>query len=144
MQLKSADGPMTVINNDHVIVFDGICMLCCASSRFIYQRDKAGVFRFATAQSQSGHDILQSCGLPTDHYETMVYVKNGVVSQRSDAWLQILRQLPQPWPMLSLARFCPRFLRDGCYTLIARDRYRLFGKRDTCMMPTDDALSRFL
>lgn len=144
LQLKRTDGPMTVIKHDHVIVFDGVCLICCASFRFIYRRDKAGVFRFATAQSQPGHDILQSCGLPTDHYETMVYVKNDVVLQRSDAMLQILRQLPQPWPMVSLARFCPRFLRDGCYTLIARNRYRIFGKRDTCLVPTEDLLSRFL
>lgn len=135
---------MIATRHDRVIVFDGVCLLCCAAFGFIYRRDKAGVFRFATAQSQPGQDILQSCGLATDHYETMVYVNNGVVFQRSDAMLQIMRQLPQPWPMLSLARFCPRFLRDGCYTLIARNRYRLFGKRDTCLVPTEELRSRFL
>jgi len=136
--------PRAVIEHERIIVFDGICRLCCASFRFIYRRDQAGLFRFATAQSQTGQEVLAWCGLSTDHYETMVYIEHGAVFQRSDAMLRILRNLPSPWPVVALARFCPRIIRDAVYSLIAHNRYRIFGKRDECLVPTRDLSSRFL
>lgn len=109
-------------DNPRIILFDGICRLCSGWIGFVYKRDPAGRFRFAAVQSRAGQALLEACGLPTDRFDTMVYIESGRAYYRSDAFLRIVRHLPMCWPLLAVAGICPRFIRDRVYDLIARDR----------------------
>lgn len=88
--------------------------------------------------------MLEACGLPTDRFDTMVYIESGRAYYRSDAFLRIVRHLPMCWPLLAVAGICPRFIRDRVYDLIARNRYRWFGRRETCLVPSGELKARFL
>lgn len=127
----------------HIILFDSVCKLCSAWVIFVIQRDPNSRFRFASVQSETGQHILPRCNLPTDRFDTMVYIENNHVYTQSTAFLKIVRHFPSPWPLLAVARFVPRPLRDWLYDRIALNRYRLFGKTDVCFTPSDDLLKRF-
>ncbi|MDO8695492.1 MAG: DCC1-like thiol-disulfide oxidoreductase family protein, partial [Pseudomonas sp.] len=106
--------------------------------------DRQQLFRLASVQSAEGQAILQYFGLPLDRFDTMAYVEDGQLLVRSTAVLRILAQLPSPWHWLSWLGLCPRPLRDWCYDRIALNRYRLFGRYDTCLIPSADHAKRFL
>lgn len=96
-------------------------------------------------QSETGKDLLTWCGLPTDYYETMVYIEKGNAYFKSEAFFRIIKRLTFPWPYLALAGApAPKTLRDWLYDRIALNRYRLFGKRTVCMIPSEDLAARFL
>ena len=134
----------TQLESDRIVLFDGLCNLCAGWSRFLLRFDRAARFRLATVQSPEGESILRAVGLPTDDYETMVLVQDGRLFTKSDAVLEVMRQLPAPWPALCAGRVLPRALRDGLYDRLARNRYRLFGRREQCMAPPSNAAARFL
>jgi predicted DCC family thiol-disulfide oxidoreductase YuxK len=127
-----------------VVLFDGVCNFCNAWVRFILARDPQARLRLAAVQSPAGQEILERCGLPLDRFDTMVFVEDGTAYFKSTAFLSAVRYLKRPWPWLALARLVPRPLRDWVYDRIARNRYKLFGRRESCMMPTPDVRSRFL
>lgn len=127
-----------------IVLFDGVCNLCNASVRFILRRDPHGRFRFAALQSDSGRRLLAEHGLPADALSTVVVVADGRVYTRSDAALRIARGLAGGWPALGALRVVPRFLRDAAYRAVAASRYRVFGRRDECMLPTPELRARFL
>jgi predicted DCC family thiol-disulfide oxidoreductase YuxK len=134
-----------MIHNNHpVILFDGVCNLCNGAVQFIIKRDKKAVFRFAPLQSDFGQAQLQKSGLAFPTVETIVLVEDGTVYQRSDAALRISKHLSGAWPVLYSCRIVPRILRDAAYNWIARNRYRFFGRRDECMIPTPELKARFL
>jgi len=133
-----------VTGNQCVILFDGVCNLCTGSVAFILRRDKLARFKFASIQSPAGARFLESWGLPSEYAESILYIEAGRVYTRSDAALKITGKLSMPWPLLRAAYVIPRPIRDGLYDWIARNRYSIFGKRDSCMVPTDDVSSRFL
>jgi predicted DCC family thiol-disulfide oxidoreductase YuxK len=126
-----------------LIVFDGECVLCSRFFRFILRHDRAGRFSFATAQSPLGQRLYRELGLPTDDFETYLVIIGGRTHQRLDAFAAAMRALPWPWPVLSLSRFLPRRLKDALYGAVARNRYRLFGRLDTCMVPGPEVRARF-
>ena len=132
------------MRTSHIILFDGVCVLCESSVRFIIKRDKAGLFKFAAAQSDAGRQLQSDLGLDAMASETMILVKNGKTYDKSDAALEIARSLSGPWRLLALFEIIPRCLRDPVYNNIARRRYRWFGKKDTCMIPDDSFRQRFL
>lgn len=127
-----------------VILFDGVCKLCSASVDFILERDPAGKFAFASLQSDAGQEILSHYGLATNSFDSVVLVKNGRIYQKSSAALEIAAKLKGAWPLMQVFKILPAFLRNGLYDFIGRNRYRFFGKRESCRFPSPEIRSRFL
>ena len=126
------------------ILFDGVCNLCNTLVQFVIRYDAAGQFRFASLQSDSGQTLLTQHGLRTSDFDTFVYIRNDTAYTQSTAGLLVLRDLGGGWQLLYLLIIVPRFIRDAVYKLIARNRYRFFGRQDACMIPTPELKSRFL
>ncbi len=131
-----------------VILFDGECNLCNGTVRFVITRDRDRRFRFAPLQGEAARRICADRGIPLPAAgapDSIVVVDGGGrVLERSDAALAIACALPFPWRMLGVFRIVPRALRDLVYRIVARNRYRWFGRRDACMVPTEEFRSRFL
>lgn len=127
-----------------IILFDGVCALCESSVRFIIKHDKAGVFKFAPAQSETGKQMQSDVDIDALGAGTMILIKEGKAYCRSDAALEIAKDLNMPWKALVCLKIIPPCLRNAVYDVIARRRYRWFGKRDTCMIPDDAFKQRFL
>ncbi|WP_234995142.1 thiol-disulfide oxidoreductase DCC family protein [Ruegeria meonggei] len=127
-----------------LIVFDGECVLCSGFFRFMVAQDTAQRFRFATAQSPLGQRLYAELGLPTDNFEKNLVVVDGVTHQRLDAFAAAMRALPGVWPVLSLCRFLPGPVKDPLYYAIARNRYKIFGRTEACLIPETSLRSRFL
>ncbi len=127
-----------------ILLFDGVCNLCQGSVRFVLERDRAGLFQFASLQSPKGKDLLEQHGLPTDELSHMVLIEEGRAYIRSTAVLRTARRLSGLWPLLYAFILVPRFLRDPLYDWVASNRYRWFGRQDACMIPTPELRSRFL
>jgi predicted DCC family thiol-disulfide oxidoreductase YuxK len=128
----------------NLIVFDGECVLCSSFYRFVRHFDRAQTFHFATAQSWVGQALYAGLNLSTTDFETNLVVMEGRVYTHLDSFAAVMRALPQPWPVLSVVRFLPAVLKTPLYRLIARNRYRLFGRSDTCMVPDAAARGRFI
>ena len=126
------------------LLFDGVCNLCSGAVQFVLARDRTGAVRFAALQSPAGREILRFLDLPTDALSTMVLIDSGRAFVRSDAALGLTRTFPWPWSWLRLFRFVPRPLRNWAYDHIAANRYRWFGQRETCLLPTPENRARFL
>lgn len=142
--MSAYDLPPFTQPDDRVVLFDGVCKLCNGWATFLIRHDRAQRFRLASVQSSEGQAILQHFGLPTERFDTMAYVENGALFVRSDAVLRIVAQLPAPWRWAALLRVLPRALRDWAYDRIALNRYRLFGRYDSCLLPSADHAGRFL
>lgn len=127
-----------------VLLFDGVCNLCNSSVNFILARDPKAKFRFASLQSDEGQELLQAFEDRPSDLSSVVLIEDGQLYARSDAALRVARQLSGGWPLLYAFIVLPRALRDAVYDWIARNRYRWFGKRDSCMMPSPELRSRFL
>ena len=132
-----------MLNTEKVILFDGVCVLCSAWSRFILKYDREGIFRLAAVQSQAGKTLLAHFSMPLYHYETMLYVEGGRAYTKSDAFLKIISQLPFPWRALKILRWIPKIFRNWLYDRVARHRYALFGKHATCVVPSEKDKQRF-
>lgn len=128
----------------HLLLFDGVCTLCNASVDFIIQRDSRRRFRFASLQSEIGQQILLEHGHPAAEFDSIIYLQNGSLHTKSGAALRVAAKLDGFWPLLSVFILIPPFLRDVVYSWIARNRYRWFGKRETCRLPTPEERSLFL
>jgi predicted DCC family thiol-disulfide oxidoreductase YuxK len=127
-----------------LVVFDGVCVLCNGFARFVHRHDRASTFRFATAQSASGRAVYASVGLSPDAMETVLVRRNGRVLQKSDAVFAAVAGFGGLWRMINLFRLCPRPIRDWVYDRIARNRYRIFGRLDTCPLPAPGLRERFV
>ncbi len=127
-----------------IVVFDGVCKLCSGSTQFIIRHDRAGIFKFAAMQSATGRELLLKHGIDPEAVNTFLLVENGMASIRSEAALRIATRLSWPWRALAVFRAVPRPLRDIVYDAIASNRYRWFGKRAECMLPTPAIRERFL
>ncbi|CCH01001.1 putative protein yuxK ORF2 [Fibrella aestuarina BUZ 2] len=132
------------MTNQPVLLFDGVCNLCNGAVQFVIRHDQAGYFRFASLQSEAGQALLQQFNLPTDQFDSFVYVADGRCYTESTAALLVARHLGGAWPLLYGLRIVPRVIRDGVYRWVARNRYRLFGKREACMLPSPALQQRFL
>ncbi len=127
-----------------MILFDGVCNLCNGVVTWILARDRRAVFRFASLQSDAARALLAEHGASSDLPDSIVLIDADGTHTRSEAALRIAAELGPPWSLLRAARVLPRSLRDAVYDWIARHRYRWFGRRDQCMLPSSDAADRFL
>lgn len=128
-----------------IILFDGVCNLCNTSVNFIIEHDKKDVFRFASLQSELGKKLTSERGMDPEELDSIVLIEPGVAYfKKSTAALEISKELSGGYSMLKYLCFLPEGLRDGVYDLIARNRYRWFGKKDACMIPTPELKAKFL
>jgi predicted DCC family thiol-disulfide oxidoreductase YuxK len=128
---------------DDLILFDGECVLCSGWVNFVIRRDPSARFRFAAIQTPYGRQLAQRFGIDPDNPETNVAVMSGRAYFKSDSTLAVLIDLPG-WRWTRFAYLVPKRVRDFVYDRVARNRYRLFGRRDTCLVPTADISRRFL
>lgn len=141
----SGERESSAFDGSHVVVlFDGVCNLCSGIVAFVIRRDPAARFRFAALQSPTGQRLLEQFGLPQDELESVVVIHRGRAYTRSAAALEIARHLGWPWRALTLLRIVPRPIRDLLYDAVARSRYRVWGRKAECMVPTPDVRARFL
>jgi predicted DCC family thiol-disulfide oxidoreductase YuxK len=127
-----------------IVLFDGVCNFCNGAVQFIIKRDPKGVFSFASLQSEPGQKQLKNLHLPTDTFNSMVYIEGARFYTKSTAALKIVRQLNGLWPLLYALILVPKPLRDAGYGLISKNRYKWFGQKDECMIPDPDIRKRFL
>jgi predicted DCC family thiol-disulfide oxidoreductase YuxK len=127
-----------------IIIFDGVCNLCEYSVIFIVKNDRQSRFRFVSAQSDKGKDLQRMCGVDTLQDGTVILLKNDQVYVKSDAALQIAKELDGLWRFLYLFRIIPKPLRDFFYSIISKNRYRWFGKKNACLLPDNTIKERFL
>jgi predicted DCC family thiol-disulfide oxidoreductase YuxK len=132
------------MQNHHIILFDGVCNFCNFWVNFIIDRDKDDIFRFAALQSEAGQKLLNKFNLKTDDFDTFILIKGETYFTKSTAALKIARKLNYPVKVLYYFIFIPKFLRDLLYSLIAINRYKFFGKRDICRIPSENEKEKFL
>lgn len=131
-------------NKKMTVLFDGVCNFCNASINFVIDRDKKGVFKFAALQSDIGQEILKKYGLKQTNFDSIILEKEGKIYQKSDAALEIVRNMDGLWKVFYIFKIIPSFLRNPVYNLIAKNRYRIFGRTDACRIPTPELKARFL
>jgi predicted DCC family thiol-disulfide oxidoreductase YuxK len=127
-----------------IVLFDGVCNLCHAAVRFILAREREARFRFASLESETGRDLTTEGIREGTSADSMILVEDGSTYARSEAAIRIAARLSLPWRALGVLRVVPRPVRDGAYDLVARNRYRWFGRKDFCPMPDEDIRDRFL
>jgi len=127
-----------------ILLFDGVCNLCNSTVQFVIKRDKKAKIRFTSLQSEKGQVILKKFNLPTEDFNTAVYVRGDKCYLKSSAVLYILRDLGGFWQIFFVFIIFPKFLRDAIYAFTARNRYRWFGRQESCMLPTPELKARFL
>lgn len=142
MDERGAEG--LIEDYQHIILFDGVCNLCAGWVHFLVRRDPSGEFHFCSVQSEAGKALLEFIGLPTDQIETMAYVRRGEIYLRSSAFLEIVKKLPSLWPVFSVGLYVPQRFRDWCYDLIAKNRYRIWGRKEQCLVPSGSIKERFI
>jgi len=137
------------MTGSHLILYDGVCGLCNRLNRFVLKRDPAAVFQFASLQSRLGQSLLKADGLDADNLETLYVVANygsesPVLLSKSQAAFFILKTLGGPWRVVTILGILPWRLLDWVYDLIARNRYTVFGRYQTCPIPSPEYKSRFV
>jgi len=123
------------------MVFDGVCVLCSGTTQFILAHERSPEFRFTPVQSGLGQRVLAALGQPLDGNDSVVVIDGGRCYLKSDAVIQLARALKAPWRWGAVLGFLPRAWRDLAYDHLARNRYNIFGRYDSCMVP-DPALKR--
>lgn len=127
-----------------IIVFDGECILCSANAQFVLRHDRRGHFALASMQSEAGIALFRRFGIDPADPDTLILVTGDRALRDSDAILAIWRELDWPWRGLAALAIVPRPVRDPVYRWVARNRYRLFGRRETCWMPSPEQRERIL
>ena len=127
----------------NIILFDGVCNLCGNTVSLLIKYDKNNIFHFAAMQTKTGEKIMQEFRVLNDR-KSIILIKEGTVFYKSEAIIEIAKQITG-WPsILKYGFLFPKFLRDGIYDLIAKNRYFLFGKKDTCSTPSEKDIKRFI
>lgn len=126
-----------------IVLYDGVCNFCDASVQFIWKRDSKGVIHFVSLQSEIGRMLLAQNRIP-EETDSFIFIDNGHAYIESDAAFRVVRYLDGAWRMLSIGRFVPKQLRDAGYRVIARNRYKWFGKKEACSIPPLNVRTRFL
>lgn len=127
-----------------IILFDGVCNLCNSSVQFIIERDTKNVFLFSSLQSDFGQKILKENNLNEENFDSIILIDEDKIYQKSDAALRIAKELQSPIKYFNLFLILPQFLRDFGYDLIAKNRYKFFGKQESCWIPTEELKNKFL
>ena len=127
-----------------IIVFDAVCVLCSSHAQLVLRHDRRRHFRLASMQSEAGQALYRRFGIDPNNPETLILVDGDRVLRDSDAVLEIWKRLGGVWRSSGLFRAVPRSVRDPIYRWIARNRYRLFGKLETCWVPAPADRGRIL
>ncbi|MFL5752697.1 MAG: thiol-disulfide oxidoreductase DCC family protein [Bacteroidia bacterium] len=127
-----------------IVLFDGVCNFCDASIQFIIRHEKQAKLNFASLQSPTGQALLKKYGLADKGIDSVVYINNGRAYVKSSAALQLTRLLKGLYPLLFGFIIVPPFIRNAVYDYIARNRYKWYGKKDSCMMPSPELRKRFI
>lgn len=131
-------------NKEKIILFDGVCNLCSSVVQFVIKRDKKDQFKFASLQGDAGQQILKKFNLPNNTFNSFILLEGEILSTRSAAALRVAKYLGSGWSLLYGLMIIPRFLRDGVYNWIAKNRYKWFGKKEECWVPTPALRKKFL
>ena len=127
-----------------VILFDGVCNLCNSSINFIIKNDKKKHFLFASLQSDAAKEILLQHNSKNIFMNSIILIEKGIVYEKSTAILKIVNNLPSLYKFLSIFIIVPTFIRDAIYMFISKNRYKWFGKKDSCILPSKEIEDRFL
>lgn len=127
-----------------IILFDGVCNLCNGAVNFVIKRDPVNVFKFAPLQEKQGALLLKTHAIDIQKLESIVLIENEKVYIKSSAALRITKKLSGLWPLFFVLLIIPSFIRDGIYDIIAKNRYKWFGKKEQCMIPTPGLIEKFL
>jgi predicted DCC family thiol-disulfide oxidoreductase YuxK len=130
--------------SNNIILFDGVCNFCNSTVNFIIKRDKKSQMHFAPLQSVIGEKLLLQYNLPADVMNTFIFINNGKAYTKSTAALKVSKYLGGLWPFLYSFIVVPKFIRDAVYNFIAKNRYKWFGMKQECMIPSADIRKRFL
>ena len=132
-------------DNKKIILFDGVCNLCNGVIQFIIKRDKKDVFRYAALQSELGLQLNAERGIDTTRIDSFILIEPGMAYYiKSDAALEIAGHLKGLWPIFKIFKWVPTSFRNVIYDFVARNRYRWFGRKDQCMIPTPELQAKFL
>jgi predicted DCC family thiol-disulfide oxidoreductase YuxK len=127
-----------------LILFDGVCNFCNSSVNFVIKKDKKAQIQFAPLQSEKGRLFLRQYNYPENNLNSFVFIEDGKVYTQSTAALRVSRYLKGLWPLCYGFIIVPKFIRNGIYNWVAKNRYKWFGKKDQCMIPSPNVRSRFL
>lgn len=138
------DPMKNMIQQHDIILFDAVCVICNGWAKFLIKYDKNIQFKLVSAQSSLGIALLEYYAMSTEHYTTMVVIKDGILYTESTALLKVMQHLGLPFSLMSIGYFIPRTLRDFCYRAVALNRYKLFGKTNHCLLPSAENRRHFL
>jgi predicted DCC family thiol-disulfide oxidoreductase YuxK len=132
------------MDDQKIVLFDGVCNLCSSSVQFILKRDKKNQFLFGSLQGNYGQENLKRYNLPQDEFNSFMLVEGDQLYTKSTGALRMLKHLGGGWQLLYAFIIVPKFIRDAVYSFIAKNRYRWFGKREECWLPKPEWKKRFL
>ncbi|HTF02691.1 MAG TPA: DCC1-like thiol-disulfide oxidoreductase family protein [Bacteroidia bacterium] len=135
---------MKELENKGLVLFDGVCQFCNSSVNFMIRKDNTDYFRFLPLQSELGQKIIKQFNLDPENLQTVILLENKRIYTRSTAALRIAKKLKGGWKLFYGFVIIPAFIRDAVYNVVARNRYKWWGKRDSCMVPTPDVKKKFL
>ena len=127
-----------------IVLFDGVCNLCNSAVQFIIRHDKKNTFMFTSLQSDTGKKLLAQYDLPLNELNSFILIENNKAYTISSGALRVIKKLKGLWPLLYGFMIVPKFIRDGVYNWVGRNRYKWFGKQEACMIPTPGLKARFL
>ena len=127
-----------------IILFDGVCNLCNSSINFVIKRDSANLYKFTALQEAPGIGLLKQYGINTLDTDSIILIGNGKAYTKSSAALRVAKGLSGVWPVLYGFIIIPKWIRNAVYDYIAKNRYKWYGKKDSCMIPTPELKNKFL
>jgi len=131
-------------SNHKIILFDGVCNLCNSTVTFVIKRDKKDVFRFAALQDEAGKRLIKKHAIDISKVDSILFVDGVKMFSKSTAALKIAKNMSGLYPLIYAFMIVPKFIRDWIYDYVARNRYRWYGKKDSCMIPTPELRRKFL
>ena len=135
----------SVEKNKKLILFDGVCNFCNGAVQYIVKRDKKDIFRYAALQSKIGEKLIAERGIDTSNVDSIILIEPGIAYfVKSDAALRIGQEFGGLWKGVAIFTWIPKVFRDAVYDLVAKNRYRWFGKKEACMIPTPELQAKFL
>lgn len=129
---------------NNIVLFDGVCNLCNSSVQFVIKNDQKQIFKFTSLQSRFGQKILQQNNLSLTDFNSFIVLIDGKLYQKSTGALKLCKKLKFPFSLMYLFIIVPSFIRDGVYNFVARNRYKWFGKKDSCMIQSPELKNRFI
>jgi predicted DCC family thiol-disulfide oxidoreductase YuxK len=127
-----------------IVLFDGVCNLCSSAVQFIIKRDKKNQFLFVSLQSSSASELLKKYNYAESNFNSFILIDNNKIYTHSSAVLRVVKYLSSIWSVLYLFIIVPKFIRDGIYNFIAKRRYKWFGKKEECWIPSPELKEKFL